>query len=193
MREALLGLTLGWAAGISPGPMLGLVITTTIRAGLGAGLRMSTVPLLSDLPVVVVALAFAAGVPIGLLDWLSLIGGGYLIWLGASEMRAMQREAPPVSMGKAVMVNLMSPHPWLFWITVGAPILVEAWRRQPSAGVAFVSLFYLMIVSTKMAVAWVVARAGRRLSPAGLRRLGLFGGAAIAILGVVLILETLVA
>ena len=192
MREALLGLTLGWAAGISPGPLLGLVITTTIRAGLGAGLRMSAVPLLSDLPVVVVALAFAAGVPTGLLDWLSLLGGGYLIWLGASEMRAMQSEVPPVSMAKAVMVNLLSPHPWLFWITVGGPILVEAWRSRPGAGVAFISLFYLMIVLTKMAVAGVVARAGRRLSPAGLHRLGLAGGAAIAVLGVILILEALV-
>lgn len=194
MREALLGITLGWAAGISPGPMLSLVMITTLRSGLGSGLRMAMVPLVSDAPVVIVSTMFAARIPRGFLTVLGVVGGGYLLWLGATEMRHVRMDEPgdtaPVPMGRGVVVNLLSPHPWLFWLTVGGPILVTAWRRLPPAGVAFVVLFYLLIVGTKMAIAWITDRAGRRLGPEWHRRFAVVAGSFMVLLGGVLIIES---
>ncbi len=194
MREALLGVTLGWAAGVSPGPMLALVVSTTLRSGLGAGLRMSMVPLASDAPIVAVAVAFAGLVPERALTWLTFLGGGYLIWLGVTEVRSARHAAvdrgpadPPI--GRGVLINLLSPHPWLFWLTVGAPILLGAWRREPASAVAFLGLFYLMIVVTKMAVAWLAARARRRLTAAGYRRAVAAGGWLMIVLGVGILLD----
>ena len=41
MRYVLLGLTLGLGSGISPGPLLALVISTTLARGFKAGARVA--------------------------------------------------------------------------------------------------------------------------------------------------------
>ena len=35
-------------------------------------------------------------------------------------------------MARGAMVNALSPHPWLFWATVGGPTLIAAYNQAPS-------------------------------------------------------------
>jgi threonine/homoserine/homoserine lactone efflux protein len=44
VRETLFGLTIGWAAGISPGPLNLLVAQSAIRSGAAAGALVATSP-----------------------------------------------------------------------------------------------------------------------------------------------------
>ena len=83
------GTVLGLAAGFSPGPLTLLVITETLRHGLGAGVRVSLAPLLTDLPLIVLsvlllerlaAVPAAAGV-------IALAGAAFLFHLGAGSLR----------------------------------------------------------------------------------------------------------
>lgn len=200
MTELLLGVSLGWAAGISPGPLFALVLTTSLRRGFPAGARMAMVPLLSDLPVVVLSVGVLATLPNQAVTGLSVAGGVYLLYLAASELRAARRhqaaEGPEVvpavrDLGRGVLVNLLSPHPWLFWIAVGGPILIAAWRRAPWTGLAFVACFYALLVGSKVAVAWLVARGGSRLSEAWQDRLATAGAALIGLTGVFLLVSGL--
>src|SRR5690606_40679233 len=50
------GLGMGLAAGVSPGPLLVLVVTSTLRGGLRNGIAVAAAPLLSDLVVVTAVL-----------------------------------------------------------------------------------------------------------------------------------------
>ena len=51
-----IGIGLGLAAGISPGPLLTLVISTTLERGFRAGTRIAIAPLITDAPIIVVTL-----------------------------------------------------------------------------------------------------------------------------------------
>ena len=55
------GGALGLSAGVSPGPLTTLLIGESLRHGRAAGLRIACVPLLSDLPVVLLAVLVYQG------------------------------------------------------------------------------------------------------------------------------------
>src|SRR5690606_29797086 len=84
MRELLLGVSLGLGAGLSPGPLLSLVISASLRGGFLAGLRMACVPFLSDLPVVLLTTTVVGALPETLVAALSVAGGLYVIHLGVA-------------------------------------------------------------------------------------------------------------
>ncbi len=84
------------------------------------------------------------------------------------------------------IINGLSPHPWLFWIGVGAPLLVTAWRVAPGRAVACLVGFYLTIIGAKVAIATAVAAGRQRLSAEWRYRLLVTGGAALVIFGVAL-------
>jgi threonine/homoserine/homoserine lactone efflux protein len=60
--------------------------------------------------------------------------------------------APPRSWFKGIFTNLLSPHPWLFWLTVGAAILAKAIAQSWPVAVAFLFGFYVLLVGSKMLV-----------------------------------------
>lgn len=174
----LYGLLLGLTAGLSPGPMLLLVISQSLRYGAGEGIRTAFAPLLSDAPVIAVALGlsvFAASADL-LLGLLSLGGATFIGWLALNNLRAPvlapgDIDGPPRSLLRGALTNVLNPHPWLFWITVGVPLLVAGMERSPWLPAAFMALFYVCLVGCKCLVAVVVARSGHWLSGRGYHRL----------------------
>ena len=67
---------------------------------------------------------------------------------------------------KVIFTNLPSPHPWLFWLTVGAAILASAMAQDWLIAVAFLFGFYLRLVASKVLIALIAGRS--RNLPAGL-------------------------
>jgi len=145
-------------------------------------------PLITDAPIVALSLLVASTVPDGVLTAMSIAGGLYLIWLGILDWRAsgdaVLESAPGSHLKRGVVANLLSPHPWLFWLTVGGPTTVRAWERLPAAAFGFVAGFFVLLVGVKIVIAVVVARAGRRLSDRGRRTAGRVGGVALVAVGV---------
>ena len=60
-------------------------------------------------------------------------------------------------------MNTLSPHPYVFWVTVGAPALIAAWAEGPLTAAAFLAGFYSCLVGAKMLVAVIGGRSGGRL------------------------------
>ena len=72
----------------------------------------------------VLAVARAANVS-GALAWVSIAGGLFVCWLGYESLRIQSASRPlaheqPRSLAKAIALNLLNPHVYLFWVTVGA-------------------------------------------------------------------------
>lgn len=165
MSDTLFGVVFGLAAGLMPGPLLALVIQQTLRHGPGEGIKVAAAPLLTDLPIVAAALfalnrlADADGV----LGAISLLGAAFLGHL-AYESVTTDLGAPagpattPRSLQKGVAANLLNPHPYLFWLTVGAPILWHAWATSPVNAAGFLVAMYGCLVGSKMLVAVLVGR-----------------------------------
>ncbi len=160
-----MGLVLGLSAGLAPGPLLTLVVSETLRYHVGAGIRVALAPLLSDLPIVVVSvglLSTMAGFEV-VLGGISLMGGAVVFRMGVHGLKTRALVIEPEMSGrnalvKGVLVNVLSPHPYLFWISVGAPLVHRAMVVSLTAAGAFIAGFYLFLVGSKVVVALAVGR-----------------------------------
>jgi threonine/homoserine/homoserine lactone efflux protein len=200
MQALLVGLGIGLAAGISPGPLLMLVITSTLRGGLRHGVAVAVAPLLTDAVVVGVTLATLGRIPQQWLSVLGVVGGAVVMVIGVRtvlEGRVATLGTEPAALGgqlttaltRGGVVNFLSPHPWITWITALGPLTVATWRDSQPAGVSLVAGFYLTLVGSKIAVAGLVAGGRRRLTDAGYRRAVVGAGAALVALGALLVIE----
>lgn len=160
----LSGITLGIAAGLAPGPMLALVVAQTLRHGWREGVKVSLAPLVTDAPIVAAALGVLARLSQveAALALLAVAGGLYLGWLGAELVRTPDpcagTEGPPGSLRKAVTVNFLNPHVYLFWMTVGGPLLIEGASTGWSRPAAFVGGFYGCLCGSKVVLALATHR-----------------------------------
>ncbi|WP_369407197.1 LysE family translocator [Microtetraspora malaysiensis] len=199
MRELLLGLSLGLGAGVTPGALLGLVITASLRGGFRAGLGLACVPLLSDLPAVLLSVTAVGALPGAFLRALSVVGGLYVVYLGVSSAREARTALPPEpgvvapssvrELLRGVTVNMLNPHPWLFWIAVGAPIFATAWDRSPASSLAFTGGFYLLLVGSKAALAALIGAGRHRLGVRGYRVLLAGSALLLTVTGLLLLIR----
>lgn len=200
MDLLLLGLALGVGAGVSPGPLLVLVLTSTLRDGWRAGALAACAPAVSDVVVVAGVLLVLDQLPAGALSLLAVAGGLFLLWLGAqtaweartatlSRAEEGRRRAGRRALWQAGLVNVLSPHPWLFWATVLGPLTLRAWGDSPGGAVLLVLGFYVAIVGAKVLIAVLVASGRRWLTDTGYRRLLVAAGALLALAGVLVLRE----
>lgn len=195
MSHLLLGITLGFTAGISPGPMLALVITRSVEKGFASGSRVAVAPLLSDLPIVLSAVLLATTLPARMLEVLGMAGGFFLIFLGFQQILRSRRASLGQPAGgraaedvtQAVLVNLLNPHPWLFWFSVGGPVVVRAWAVSPLDGTSFLVSFYVLLVGSKIVLAWLIAKGRNRLTPGRYQRVLQACGLMLVIVGILLV------
>lgn len=167
LGAGLSGLGLGLSAGLSPGPLMALVILQTLRHGPREGAKVAAAPLLTDLPIVALALLLTAGLarqPVAL-GLLSLCGAAYLLASAIGSLRfrpEAEGKAPeaPRSYRAGALANLLNPSPYLFWGTVGAPMLARDWAAGWPAAAAFLTGFYACLVGAKLFIAWLSGRMG---------------------------------
>ena len=161
----LSGVLLGLSGGLSPGPLLALVASETLRHGVRAGIGVALAPLLTDAPIILIAVLALRSLtgqtaPLALIH---LGGGLYLLWLGLRGLRfrgaALEAGQAASSLRRGVIANFLNPSPYLFWLTVGTPTVLAAWQVGWLATAAFVLAFYLMLVGSKMALALALGRA----------------------------------
>ncbi len=160
------GLTLGATAGLMPGPLLALMVSETVRHGRREGFRIAAVPLLTDLPILIVALlAVAVMSNLHLFSGIiSIAGAAYVCYLGIDSLTLKKavlegEDAKPRSLRRGIVTNLLNPHPYLFWVTVGAPTALKGFGVSAMAAAGFIAGFYAGIVGSKMGVALAVDRA----------------------------------
>jgi threonine/homoserine/homoserine lactone efflux protein len=172
MSYVFLGFSLGLSAGLAPGPLLALVIQRTLRYGISSGMRIAIAPLITDLPIVLLALFVISRLPELYLHGLMALGGFFVLWLAYEAWRETgehlmdETDAPTAQQDllRGAMVNFLNPHPYLFWGTVGAPLVIQAWNQNPWYAVGFIVMFYLLLVGSKIVLALVLGRV-RKLPP----------------------------
>ncbi|MGC9374611.1 MAG: LysE family translocator [Bacteroidales bacterium] len=165
------GIALGFVAGISPGPLLVLVITETLKHNRKEGIKMAFVPLISDLPIVFfsVFVIYKLADSDLILGIISLLGAAFLIFLALENIRIKSVELNIKSdringFRKGVLVNFFSPHPYLFWMLVGAPLSIKAYHENVLFAILFVIGFYVTIIMTKAVIAYLSDKSKNFLS-----------------------------
>ncbi|MEW8217602.1 MAG: LysE family transporter [Candidatus Thiodiazotropha taylori] len=165
------GLILGISAGLAPGPLLTLVVSETLQHNIGSGIRVALAPLITDLPIILVMLfivnELSSMQPV--LGLISLLGGCFVFYLGYRNIRlkGLQLDLQPrhsKSLLKGILANSLSPHPYLFWFSVGGPIVIKAMDTSVLAPYLFVLSFYALLVGSKIVLAVAVGQSKQLLS-----------------------------
>lgn len=193
------GIVLGLGAGLSPGPLLGLVVLTSLRNGVMGGCRVAMSPMLADVPMVVLTLTLVSALSDGVVDALSVAGGLVVIAFGIMALRDARHTSDvnlaepqrPTSLWQGAVATLVNPHPWMFWIAVGAPILISSWRESPANGIAFLTGFYVLLVGSKAAIAVAVGTARGHLNVRALSIIAHGAGVLMVAFGAVQLARTL--
>jgi threonine/homoserine/homoserine lactone efflux protein len=160
-----MGAVFGLTAGISPGPLLTLVISETLRHNKSEGVKIAVAPLITDIPIVLVTIFILSKMASfdTILGVISILGGIFIAYLGYESIRSRGVEIDIQnlqlkSIRKGIIVNLLSPHPYIFWLMVGAPVTLKAYQASLAAAIVFITAFYVLLVGSKITIALLVDR-----------------------------------
>ena len=147
------GLGLGIYAGLLPGPTQAFILSKTVRNGWQRSLLLALVPLVSDLPIALLFCLFVSTFSPKIITYIQIVGGAYLIYLGIQTWISTRKdivedvkEEEPRGFWQTVGINLGNPNVYVFWGTIGAPIVVSGWGNSPAWGMAFVVGMYSMLI-----------------------------------------------
>jgi threonine/homoserine/homoserine lactone efflux protein len=68
------------------------------------------------------------------------------------------QETKSKSLMKGILVNALSPHPYLFWLSVGAPTMTKAMNQSIITALVFICTFYALLVGSKILLAILVGK-----------------------------------
>lgn len=171
MHFLFIGVVLGLSAGFSPGPLAALVVSETLRYGTRAGIRVALAPMVTDLPIIFFSIIVLTRLVHSelLLAVVSFCGALFLTKMGMENLRMGEvkfelAEASGRSFRKGVITNFLSPHPYLFWLTVGVPVMGKAMQEKQSYVLLFLASFYFLLVGAKIFMAFLVGKMRNFLS-----------------------------
>ncbi len=126
------GIVVGAGAALSPGPILILTISETLRGGLRSGFSVAIVPSILDMKFVPISIVFAGAIASysPLIGILSLAGGAFLLYLAYRNVCACPVDiSRPVkassSMMQAIIADFLNPYLYIFWFSVAIPVFAK--------------------------------------------------------------------
>jgi threonine/homoserine/homoserine lactone efflux protein len=100
---------------------------------------------------------------------ISCVGGLFVLFLGYENIRTQGLQldlenVKPISLKKGIIVNALSPYPYIFWASVGGPIMLKAAGHSFLFAAVFILSFYVLLVGSKIVIAILVGRSRSFLS-----------------------------
>lgn len=194
------GISLGFSAGAMPGPLQSYLISQTLANGWRKSIIVILSPLITDGPIILLAVVLLKQLPPELIRLIQVVGGLYLLWIAYGAWRrfrsgttldtAAQPQSRTLSQGLAM--NWLSPGPYIFWGTINGPLLLGALQLSVWHGVAFMLAFYGTFLGI-LALYVIVFDRLRRLDERFTRAIFLVTLAVLVVFGLSLVLQGLVA
>lgn len=207
------GAAIGLTASASPGAFQTYLINQTLTGGIRSGAPVAFSVLISDPLIVITILWLLNQFPPQFLPLISTLGGIFVLYLAWSFWRKWRNNnpsqeigtqsegfskkdsVPPATykrsiMGRAAMINLLSPGPYTFWALVLGPLLLSALEQSSRFGVVFLIGFYSSFIGGMLGIVMIFHLA-RRLGPGIVRTLTLLSIIILVVFGALLILSGL--
>lgn len=163
MQEVILTIVfLAFLAGVTPGPLMTLIIAETLKYGKATGIKVALTPLLTDLPIMLAGIFVLS--KIGHLDvllgFISLFGALYLMYLAyeSIKIKSVHLQTAPRSRSilKGIIANFLNPNPYIFYFSILGPLAVKGMRENvllgPISVVLFLGVFVLILIGIALSV-----------------------------------------
>lgn len=165
IKYLAMGAFLGLAAGTSPGPLLAVTISETLQHGKWEGIKVAISPLITDLPIILAVLFVLSHLTSSdfFIGVIAFFGASYLVYSGIESLK-VKRESLELNvekknaLKKGVIVNFGNPHPYVFWLSIGGPIIFKSLSIHIWATILFIAGFYLLLVGSKVIIALIVEK-----------------------------------
>ena len=156
----IMGIIFGLSAGISPGPLLTLVMSQTLRFGKKEGIKIAVATLITDIPIVfltILVLAKLSSFNI-ILGLISFTGALFLFYLAyenitIKKVNLQSKNIKINSLEKGIIANFLNPHPYLFWFSIGGPIILKSYQISIVPAILFIFGFYVCLIGSKIVIA----------------------------------------
>lgn len=155
-------LFLSFIAAITPGPLMALLLSETLKHGKKSGIIIALSPLFTDLPIMVVSIFLLAQLQnLNLiLGFISLFGACYLIYLAYGNIRTNHVDLQPVatkkSFIKGIVVNFLNPNPYIFYFSIIGPLTIKAIKENilyaPFSVALFLGVFVILMIGIVLSV-----------------------------------------
>ena len=197
----LQGIGFGFAAGTSPGPLQSYLISTTLSQGWRGGIVVIFSPLLTDIPIIILMTFILSQLPDLLQRGLQFAGGVFVLILAWRMFQAWQAntlieiDAPDTSerqrtLSQAMVMNVLSPGPYIFWGSVTGPLLRDALAQSTTHVIGFMAAFYGTFLG--ISALWVIVFDRlRQVDPAVTQAILTLTVIVLAVLGLGLIVQGL--
>jgi threonine/homoserine/homoserine lactone efflux protein len=159
------GIAFGLSAAITPGPLLALLVSETVKHGKGAGFKVALAPLFTDSPIILLSVFFLSQVSgiTPILGAISLLGALFLAHmayenLSIKEIRIGMAKGGADSLKKGIITNFLNPHPYIFIFLVEGPIIINALKTSGISALAFVFGFFAFFLGAQAVLALIVDR-----------------------------------
>ncbi len=173
LTDLMPALAYGFAGGVTAGPLLMFLLSQAISHGWKRTLPAAFSPLITDGPVALLVLGLLSRVPPGMITYLRVIGGAFILylafgvwktWRNFDTEKVRSKPSNTNSLFKAVVVNWLNPNLYLGWSLILGPIVLGGWQKSPAMGFALILAFYTTLIATMM-VMILVFGAARALGP----------------------------
>jgi threonine/homoserine/homoserine lactone efflux protein len=118
----ILGTIYGLSAEFSPGPLLNLVISETLKHDYKSRIKVAVAPFITDLPIIFLTLFVLSKLSAFqfVLGSISILGGTLIFHMEVTSIRTKGVElnlsgVKSNSLLKGILVQASIPHPYLFW------------------------------------------------------------------------------
>ena len=142
----------GASAGLNFGALHTLLINVTLAQGWRYGLIIVFLPLLTDIPIILLMLFVLSALPPTAVPLLNIAGGIAVFIIAYTTYRGLRNPAPVTAevsktltrdtLVKGMTVNFLNPGPYIYWGTITGPLFLEAMRESVLTGASFLLTFY---------------------------------------------------
>jgi len=141
-----------------PGPLTAYIVNTTLTQGWRKALLVVFAPLITDAPIIILMTFILGQMPPEVLNIIRMGGGILLLYIAYGAWQQYQSDIMLDTVNKpsedaelqswqrvmmtGVMMNYLSPGPYLFWATVNGPLLISALEISVGHAIVFLIAFY---------------------------------------------------
>lgn len=92
-----------------------------------------------------------------------MIGAAYLLFMGYESLifkgvNIEDSKLKPQSIKRGIFANLLNPNPYVFWVSVGAPLVLKASNVSVVAPYLFIVSMYFCLVGSKVVTAILLGK-----------------------------------
>jgi threonine/homoserine/homoserine lactone efflux protein len=164
----------GLNAASTPGPFQAYLLNVTLKYGWKRGLVVILSPLIVDTPIILLTLSILQSIDEWVLQTIRIAGALLLLWIAwgawkqlgeGAELKAgdspqTENTSPRQILLTAMMMNALSPGPYLFWATINGPLLKQALDISALAAIGMLLGFYGMFLGGMLLMVLVFHRLG---------------------------------